>query len=95
MSKEISEISFHTFPDSHGRDCAFDGILALFSIFAVQVDTELIIFSLPRCPYAHRDRLEDDDDDNNATEVYCRADSHVMQFQHIHFLSRTVTISSC
>jgi hypothetical protein len=55
MSKEIPEISFHTFPDSHGRDGAFDGILAFFSIFAIQVDAELIIFSLSRCPYAHRD----------------------------------------
>ena len=55
MSKEIPEISLHTFPDSHGRDCAFDGILALVSIFAVQVDAEFIVFSFSRCPYAHRD----------------------------------------
>ena len=35
MSKEIPEISFHTFPDSHGHDCEFDGILEFFSTFTV------------------------------------------------------------
>ena len=43
----------YTFADGHGSDGTLDSILSLLAIFTIEVDTELIVFSLSRSPSAH------------------------------------------
>lgn len=42
-----------TFANGHGRDNAFDCILALVPVFAIEIDTELVVFALSWASYAH------------------------------------------
>lgn len=46
-----------TFANGHRSDGALDGILPFFAIFAVEVNAELVIFSLSGSANAHEDRI--------------------------------------
>lgn len=46
-----------TFANGHGGDGTLNGILAFLAIFAVEINTELVIFALARAAYAHDNRL--------------------------------------
>jgi hypothetical protein len=53
----VEAMVIHTFADSHGSDGTLDSIFSLLAIFAVEIDTEFIVFSLSGSPHAHENCL--------------------------------------